>query len=369
MQVIGIIAEYNPFHNGHLYQINWIQKTFSDALILLVLNGYFLERGEISTLSKEDKTKIALQYGVDLVVELPVIFGTQAADVFAEQALFILNQFHVTHLVFGSECNDPNLLIDCARKQLTDDFLKQKKEYLSRGFNYPTAVSKAISSPIQQPNDLLGISYAKAILKYEYPIEICTILRTNDYHESNDTGSIVSASTIRRRIKDGKSIETMVPKEVISKLQRIDEEKLWMLLRYRILTDHSLCNYLMVDEGIESRLQKMALIANDYQEFITLVKTKRFTYNRIRRMTIHILLGITKQENDQTTISYLHILGFNQKGREYLKSVKKDMTISLKPIVSSNLYQFEKRATYLYEILTNSNVHSFEFSNRPIQKD
>lgn len=366
MQVVGIIAEYNPFHNGHIYHLEQVKKNFPDALIVLVLNGYFLERGEVSCLSKEDKTALALQYGVDLVLELPVIFGTQSADIFAEQSLAILNQFHVTHLVFGSECNDTNILFEYAKRQLQDDFVNEKKKYLKFGLNYPTAVSKAISSPVQTPNDLLGISYAKAILKHQYPISLSTILRTNDYHQTDGTGSLVSASTIRCRFQNNESIDTMVPQEVLGLLHLVDEDKLWMLLRYRILTEPDLQKYLSVDEGIESRLQKMALVANHYREFIQLVKTKRFTYNRIQRMTIHLLLGLTKQERDQTTLSYLHILGFNRRGQNYLKQVS--CSIPFKPIPTSKLFEIEKRATYLYEVLTNSSVHSFEFSNRPIIK-
>ena len=131
MDVIGIIAEYNPFHNGHIYHIEKIKEKYPDSILILVLNGYFLERGEISILTKEEKTKIALDYGVNIVLELPFIYGTQSADVFADISIKLLNNYHVNKIIFGSECNDVNMLTNIAKAQFKDDFdelVKKAKE-------------------------------------------------------------------------------------------------------------------------------------------------------------------------------------------------------------------------------------------------
>ena len=201
MEVIGIICEYNPFHNGHLYHIKKIKELYPNSLIILVLNGYFLERGEISILSKEAKTKIALAHGVDIILELPVIYGTQSADTFASISLKILNNFHVNKIIFGSESNEIEKIKEIASKQLDEEYNKLVKEYLDNGLNYPTALAKALNIDFEfLPNDLLGISYTKAIIQNNYNIEPITIKRTSTYHDTSSNDHIVSASNIREKI-------------------------------------------------------------------------------------------------------------------------------------------------------------------------
>jgi len=368
MRIVGIICEYNPFHNGHLYHLKKIKELFPDSLIVLALGGYFLERGEVSCLSKYDKTELALSFGVDIVVEIPVVYGSQSADIFAEKAILILQHLHVTDLVFGSESNDATHLLEMAQEQLQDDYQKKVQSFLKEGCNYPTALSKALSSSIQEPNDLLGISYAKAILRQKLPIQIHTIKRTNAYHDVQSNQNIVSASNIREKLKNGADISAYVPYDFSKYFKRVDEQLLWQLVKYRILTDPNLAQYLTVDEGIEFRLKKYAKVAHDMNEFIQLTKTKRYTYNRLHRMIIHILLGLTKEVNQSITLDYLHILGFNLKGQAYLNSIRKKSTLVWKPIVSSPIYQFEIIAAYLYDILTHSSEEQREQSHKPIVK-
>jgi len=173
LMTIGIICEYNPFHNGHIYHIKKIKEKYPNAILVLCLNGYFLERGEISLLSKEDKTCLALSYGVDIVIELPVLYGTQSADKFSECAITLLHSLKVEKIIFGSESSNIKYLEDLAKKQLVQDF----KISMNNGVNYPAALNVALSeSQIIPPNDLLGISYIKAILKHNIPIHYETIL-------------------------------------------------------------------------------------------------------------------------------------------------------------------------------------------------
>ncbi len=368
MKIVGILCEYNPFHNGHLYHIKKAKELFSDSILILVLNGYFLERGEISLLSKKDKTELALKYGVDLVLELPVVFGTQSADIFAEKAFFLFHQFGVTDVLFGSESNDISFLMDLAKKQLEPDYDKLVKEYLKEGINYPTALNKAlaINQIIDDPNDLLGISYAKIVLKKKYDITLHTIKRTNDYHDIKTKSGIVSASNIREKLIRGEDISSFIPKAVIPYLKTVDETKFWSLLKFRILTDQNLSLYLTVDEGIESRMKRCAFLSSSFPEFLSLVKTKRYTYNKIKRMCIHILLGFTKEDNQNLKFDSFHILGFNQKGQQYLSEIRD--TLSLFTIKDSKIIEYEKKAAFLYEELTNSQVLFFELKKKPIIK-
>ena len=216
MNRIGIIAEYNPFHYGHVYQINKIKELYPDSIIIVIVSTTFTQRGEISLINKWDKTKICLEYGVSLVVELPTLYATQSADVFSYGALKILNSLEIDTLVFGSECNDVKLLMNLADMQLHDDkYNDLVKKYLDSGKNYPSAMSLALYDlsgiKIDKPNDLLGLSYVKEIIKNKYPITPVTIKRTNDYHGNIVNSNIVNASLIRKMISNNDDISSYVP--------------------------------------------------------------------------------------------------------------------------------------------------------------
>ena len=293
MEVIGLIAEYNPFHNGHVYQLEEIKKRYPNSLIILILNGYFLERGIISLESKEEKTRLALEYGVDITIELSFVFGSNSADIFAEASLELLNEMQINRLIFGSESDNIALLTNVAKRQLDEHFDEKVKLYLNQGINYPTALNKAIEIPLNDPNDLLGVSYIKAILKNNYEIIPETIKRTNNYHDTKSDEEIVSASNIREKIHNGQNIDRYIPK---GKINTIDEQLLFTLLKYKIITEDNLDKYLSVDEGIDNRLRKVINQANSLEELINLVKTKRYTYNRLMRMMMHIFLGLSKED-------------------------------------------------------------------------
>ena len=176
MEIIGIICEYNPFHNGHKYHIDMIKKKYPKSIIVLALSGYFSLRGDVSVLTKEDKVKLALSYGVDIVVEMPFILSTQSADIFADTAVKILNNFSVDRIIFGSESNDLETIEKIAQIQLYDnDFDKRLKLALKSGTNYPTALANALGVEFDfKPNDLLGVSYVKSALKNHFEIEFET---------------------------------------------------------------------------------------------------------------------------------------------------------------------------------------------------
>ena len=368
MDVIGIICEYNPFHNGHLYHINKIKEIYPDSIIILVLNGYFLERGEISIISKEDKTKIALQNNIDIVLELPFIYGTQSADTFAEYSIKILNNFNVSKIIFGSECNDIEKIKDIALKQLDQSYYKQVKEYLNEGINYPTALAKALDIDFNfTPNDLLGISYTKAILKNNYNIEPITIKRTSNYLDTTSNDEIISASNIRMKLANNEDISKYIP-NIEDYIIKPNYKMLFNLIKYKINTDTHLNEYLDVDEGIEYRLKELINKSNSLDEFINLVKTKRYTYNKINRMLIHILLSL-KKEDAKNNLSYIKILGFNKKGQKYINSIKDIINIPITTNKDSIQYYFELQSSIIYDLINNTNTKDFELKNKPIITD
>ena len=370
MDVIGIIAEYNPFHNGHLYHINKIKEMYPNSLIILVVNGYFLERGQISIESLKSKTEIALEYNIDIVIELPFIFGSNSADIFSDASIELLNEIGVKKLIFGSECNDVEKLKKLAEEQLNNEYNDKVKKYLDEGINYPTALNKAIKTNINTPNDLLGLSYIKSILKNKYNIEPITIKRTNDYHDLKSNDKIISASNIRERIKNNEDINNYLP---INKINKINYDLYFKMLKYKIISDNNLSQYLTVDEGIENRLKSVINKCNSLEDLMSMVKTKRYTYNRINRMFIHILIGLKKEDKiNINNNEYIRILGFNNNGKKYIKSIKDKTNI---PIVTnlkninSLIKDYNIKAYNIYNLLSDEDVLEFELSNKPIIKN
>ena len=368
MDVIGIIAEYNPFHNGHIYHIKKIKEMYPDSLIILVLNGYFLERGEVSTESVLSKTQLALDYNVDIVIELPFIFGSNSADIFSEASVELLNEMKVDKIIFGSESNDINKLISLAKEQLNTNYNDSVKEYLELGVNYPTALNHALKHNIKTPNDILGLTYIKSIIKNNYNIEPISIKRTNDYHDIKSKDNIISASNIREKIKNNEDISNYLPTNKY--INNINYDLLFNILKYKIITEDNLEKYLTVDEGIENRLKKVINECNNIEELINKVKTKRYTYNRINRMLIHILVGLSKEDKNKINKNeYIRILGFNSNGQKYINKIKKDTNI---PIVSSLkninsiIKDYEVKAYNIYNMLVGEDVLEFEVSNKPI---
>ena len=380
MKKIGIICEYNPFHNGHLYHISKIKEMFDDSLIILVMSGNFTQRGEASIIPKYSKCDIALLSGIDLVIELPFIFATQSADVFAKTSIEILDKLNVDYVVFGSETNDINKLTMLAKTQINNKkYDKLVKEYLDKGVNYPTALSKALyqltDKKIDKPNDILGVSYIREILKLNSNITPICIKRSNDYNSIELNDNITSASSIRYALSNGDDVKNYVPEYVYDYLKNpIFTKNYFNLLKYKIMTENTLEEYQTVDEGIQNRIKKCIIKSKDLDDLILKVKTKRYTYNKLSRMFIHILCNLKKEEvKKYNKISYIRVLGFNIKGRNYLNEIKKDIDI---PIITNfsrtnnPILDIEMRSTCVYASILNEkdkiNLIESEYKDFPI---
>ena len=377
MQRIGLIAEYNPIHNGHIYQIKEIKRLYPDSIIILITNSYFTQRGDISIINKWDKTKIALDNNIDLVIELPFPYATQSADIFAKGALKILNFLQIDTLIFGSESNDINKLKKLASTQLNNKKYDEKvKTYLNQGINYPTAMSNSLKDILgyttSSPNDLLGISYIKEIIRNNYKINTVSIKRTIDYHSKIASKKIASATLIRTLIREKKDITNYIPKYQTDYLyQNLSLESYFPYIKYKIITSKNLAIYKTVDEGIENRINKVINSVNSWKELVEKIKNKRYTYNKINRMLIHILTNFTKDESNNLNIDYIRVLGFSQKGRLYLNQIKKDLTVPLitnyKPNLSP-LLDIEFRVAKIYSLPLNKNIIEKEYKQPPIYR-
>lgn len=375
-KIIGIIAEYNPFHNGHLYQIKKIREKYKDATIVVVSSSSFTQRGEISLLNKFDKTKVALNNGVDLVIELPYVYSTQSSDIFASAAIKILNYLKINTLCFGTERDNIDDIKICAQTQLNNpEYDILVKKYLNDGFNYPTALNKALKSlvdiEITEPNELLALSYIKEIISNKLNIDIFNIKRTNDYHDIESNESIVSASNIRNKLINNIDIKDKVPSDVYDILKNIKfNNKYFEFLKYKINSESDLEKYLDVDEGLSTRIRNAINESNNLEELIQNIKTKRYTYNKISRMLNHILCSFTKDERDDVkNIEYIRILGFNDTGQRHLNNIKNDLSINIlnKYDTSYRALEIEKRVSLIYSMIIND-IMDDEIKNKPIKK-
>jgi len=379
MNVIGVVCEYNPMHLGHLYQIKEIKRMYPDSVVVIVAGSCFTQRGDICLINKWNKCKIALNNDIDLVIELPFVFSTQSADIFAKGAVSLLNYLGVDTIVFGSESNDISMFESIVRTQLFDkNYDTIVKKYLDTGINYPTAMSKALKDilgyTINEPNDILAISYIKEIIKNNYNINFVSIKRTNSYHgQSVGNDFIVNASLIRKLHNNGEDVSNYIVKDSYSYLYKnLSIKNCFSYLKYQII-NQDISNIQTVDEGIHNKLKKEIIYCNSYDELITKIKSKRYTYNKISRMLLHILTNFTKDEADNISIDYIRLLGFSENGQQHLNKIKKNLNI---PIITnyrkniSAIFDIEYRITCIYSILVNDmNLAKEEFCHKPIIKN
>lgn len=376
-KIIGVIAEYNPFHLGHRYQIEKIKELYPNSIIIAIISTNFTQRGDISLLNKWNKTTICLNEGIDLVIELPTLYATQSADIFAYGALSILNKFKIDTLVFGSETNDIDYFTTLANIQINNPkYPELVKNYLSLGLNYPTAMSKALkeltNTKIDKPNDLLALSYIKEIIKNNYHITPISIKRTNDYHSNSlqNNTNIINASLIREMFLNNQDISPYIPNNTKELLyQYLSLNNAYSLLKYNIINnENNLSTYLDIEEGLDKRILKYLDTSHTWIDLVNNLKTKRYTYNKINRTLLHLLLNIKKEEN--TKEIYLRVLGFNNKGREYLKKLKKDTNLDIFTSYRKNkspLLDLEYHSTYIYSLITNdSSLIKREYQSKPI---
>ncbi len=297
---IGIVAEYNPFHNGHIYQINEIKKRWPNSKIIVVLSGKYVQRGEIAVASFEDRKKIAMNYQIDEVYELPFEYATQAAHIFAQGAIFELNKYNIDYLVFGSETDDIEsfYLIANTIKNNENLYYKNLKKEMKSGISFPKAnqivLEKLVGKSFNMPNDILGLEYVKAIVNNNYPIKAFSIKRTIDFHSLETFENLASATYIRKLIfdnnKEYKKYTPMVFDNIPDRIENYYKEFQNIVRNSEI---EKLKNIKMMSEGMEN-LFKKNINAATYEEFVNLSNSKRYTSSRIKRVMLYVLLNIEK---------------------------------------------------------------------------
>ena len=343
MKVCGIIAEYNPFHEGHKYQIEQVKKDHD--LVIVCMSGNFVQRGEPAIINKWKRAETAIKNGADIVIELPYIYCLQSASHFAQGAVELLKLAKIDTLCFGSEIGNLENLQEIAETSISVDNLK---EVMKEGYSYPEAYSLLTSS--MGPNDILGVAYLKSL--QGTTIQPKVIKRTNDYLSTNLTNP--SALAIRNAHKHNEDITNYTPlaNEIMHRTTPYLSDY-YPYLRTLLLTlsPEYLTNLFLFDEGIENLMIKAAKTCNTFDEFMNLCTTRRYTTSRIRRCLCHLLTQVTKEEKKhQTPLDTLRILAFNQKGREYL-SYLQDEEVAIASRFAKVPYwyrQLEYRSTCVY---------------------
>lgn len=374
MKTVGIIVEYNPLHNGHLHHIEETRKQSNCDCLIAVMSPNFTQRGEPAMIDKFTRTKMALQNQVDLVVELPFVFAVQSADIFAYTSVSILHHLGVDEIYFGSESGIIEELYTLADVLDSEDYNKAIKKYLDQGLSYPTSSNNAMNDvypneAYNQPNNILGIQYIKALKKLKSKIQINTIIRANTgYFDELSSGKIQSATAIRKAMKSNQEITEFVPSSVGNLLKDrkiIDLNNFTEYFKYNI---HSLSNteinsIVGFEEGFENRLLKVKEF-NTVDELIHKSITRRYTNSKIRRALIHLLVNTKKEELVSFEIPYIRVLGMNDTGKNYLSSIKKDFTPQIISKVKEGIHPYldiELRASKIYGLASDIDVFKEEF--------
>lgn len=363
MHAVGLVTEYNPFHNGHIYHIEQAKKITNADVVIAVMSGNFTQRGEPTILDKWQRTRAALANGVDLVVELPVFMAVQPSHRFAAGALQLLNDLQVTDVVFGSEHPSWDFSkFVMAEKHFNEKSFEQFNATYATQFNQQ--LNKLTGHQLTDPNDILAFAYYKAIIDNQYPITPHPINRLgSQYHDQTVTGTIASASAIRRAVELHETIAQVAPAETVIALAKLTQLPKWaqlypLLRNFLIQTPvKSLHQIYQMAEGLEYRYRDAAERELTFPGFIRRVKTKRYTYSRLLRVCLYAVMGITDSQIALASDHpYLHVLGFTERGQDYLHQIKKRVEYPLLTKIGQDehdgLVNLDYRAGKLYQMFT-----------------
>ncbi|MCM1569264.1 MAG: nucleotidyltransferase [Roseburia sp.] len=359
MRVNGIIAEYNPFHNGHFYQLSQSRQLTGADYTIIAMSGNFMQRGEPALVDKYVRAKTALLSGADLVLELPGCYSAASAEYFARGGVALLDKLGVvTSLCFGSESGNLDILTSIARilKEEPTEYSIALKQGLQRGMSFPAARNQALlhyqpelldyETVLATPNNILGIEYIKALLRLESTMEPYTIRRLGaDYHDQRFGSSCCSALALRQAILNGQAPERLagqMPKnsamllaELLKSEAPIESNDFSGILHYKLLEEqeNGFTEYLDVNQELSNRICKNLYRFNSLKAFCDILKTKDMTYTRVSRCLIHILLDITKEEMRQYIslgdIPYARVLGFRREAQPLLSAIKEKTAIPI----------------------------------------
>ncbi len=390
MNVTGIITEYNPFHLGHLHHLKECKKNTNCNGVICVMSGNFVQRGMPAIMDKWERAKIAVKNGVDLVVELPLIFSISSAETFAYGAVAILEKTKiVNNLYFGSEHGnvlDLNKIASVIIKEPIEYKNTLKKE-LAKGVPYHYARLTSLKNYfndinleeiISSSNNILGIEYLKALIRLNSPIKPYTLKRIgSNYNDENITSLYASATSIRKTLSfnDFDKIKEVLPKESYEEIINLKNtdykfvypEDIFPFLKYKILTEgENLSKLSQLKEGLDNKIKKEILNSNNLNEFILNIKSKRYTYTAISRALVSFFIGMENFSLDHiknSSIEYIRPLAFNERGSKILKEIKNKESVKiitkLPKNIENSMLSLDLLGTKAYSIL-NKNISPME---------
>ena len=381
MNIVGIVAEYNPFHKGHAHQIQKIREIYgADTAVVCVMSGDFVQRGEPAIYNKYARAEVAVRCGADLVLELPVHFSVASAERFAHGAVEIMHKLGcINYLAFGSECGDTQRLISAASVLLSPEFDVLICEKLKSGCSFPVARAAALCElsdgvdVAQLPNDNLGIEYIKALMRLKSDIKPVAIQRVGAMHDCAYNGELKSGSEIRKIIHSQESYGAFVPEAAAEIYHRENESgrgpvsalalEASILARLRQLRLSHVAKLLDAAEGLENKLYRAFRTEVSLNDIYDSVKSKRYTHARIRRMTMCAALGISKDCYDIDN-GYVRVLALNQRGAAVLRESEGMRTIDVlsKPSAARSLSAEQLR---LFELTADAHdLYVLGYENR-----
>lgn len=393
MKACGIVAEYNPFHNGHAYQLEEARKQTGADVIIVVMSGNFLQRGEPAIIDKWSRAELALKAGADLVVELPVDFSVQPADFFAEGAVAILNALGCDVISFGSELGNSDAFKQAAidylenEQTINETFkaqMKQSEHYAKNFSRVLKGLYKDFPVDLSQPNNVLGFSYAKEITRNQYPMHLHTVKRLHsDYHEDslNPSLAIGSATAIRKVLnnhsQDWSRVKSYVPEETYAMLQSeklVTWDDLFPYLRYQITLQSvsDLRAIYLMEEGLQYRIKDKIEEAASMTEFLERLKTKQLTWTRLQRICYHILMNNKKADMKfrQQKISTVRLLGFNSNGQKYMNENKDKFGVTIVSNIrkkQADMFYEDIRAGLVYRLASVNEIKHQDYYRKPVK--
>lgn len=347
--IIGITAEYNPFHAGHLYQINELRRKFEDVSIIVAMSGSFTQRAEPTILDKWTRARLAIQNGVDLIFELPFVFSVRSAQDFARGSIELFSKLGIVDAVaFGAECNDLSTLENIAEMIDSESVQNRLHSEIRAGSSYASAIDHALAEYqdiLNKPNNLLAIEYLRSIKKSHVNFEPILIPRSSNNHDENFLrDGISSAKSIRNELKkihpDWLKLSSAVDLKTLEALQKIHPDRIPnlenffrpLLMKIFSMDRSEIKNFYGFREGLENRLINAAMNASSYENLISQMVSKRYTRSRIARLLLYLMFGITHEQilsADSIGINYARVLAFNDKGRKILHSIKNSADIPI----------------------------------------
>ena len=387
MKHIGIIAEYNPFHNGHFYQLQTAKNMFPDKKIIVMMSGNYVQRGEPAIYNKYLRTKCALLCGADMVLELPILFSTASAEYFAHAAIKAFCELGtIDTLCFGAETDDLQLLQHIADILLDEpeSFKSVLQTQLRNGLSYPKARNIAIENVIEKdlsfiltmPNNILAIEYLKALKTFHNNITPVLIKRIgNDYHDTSVNEHYSSATAIRNCIiQSSNQYESLMPKQSYDILCASDFTKpiqmsdFYPMLQYAIWKEqNNLEQYLDVSQDLANKIRSIKEFPHSYEEFIQMLRSKQYTTTRIQRACLHILLNITKKDMDDACmegyISYIRLLGLKKDASFLLKDAKNNKIPVINKVADAKKRLLPNPSSAFEKELHQNMLYTHVFSN------